>query len=687
MDQPSRTTLETKLQDLASNHRWTWDHPTTELLAELPGADPTTHPAATVADLDEQAWETITADSELVAQIEARHADLQATLADKPSPDIAYISAEFGISELVPQYSGGLGILAGDHLKSASDIALPLVGVGLFYRQGFFRQVLDGNKQAERYEICDPNRLGFADTGVTVTVEVPIQGEAAGTAPTIENVTARVWRLAVGRVDLYVLDTDVETNSPIARAITDRLYSGDSTHRVHQELILGIGGLRALQALDIEPRVVHLNEGHAGFLLLEKLQIHLAGGASWDEAIELTKASAVFTTHTPVPAGIDRFDREIVAPFITAWAEANGVEPDVLYQLAASPDDDGDPKPFNMAVLCLALTGAANGVSKLHGEVSRQLFGSVPAGPTIGSVTNGVHARTWVAPDLAELFDMQLGTDWDTGQAPAWDRVAELDNDEIKSVMANGRRRLIGLIASATDANGDPAIATANLDPEALTIGFARRFATYKRADLLLSEPSRLIKLLADDSRPVQFVFAGKAHPADVPGKEIMSRVVAFARSPEANGRFIFLPDYEMAVARAMYAGCDIWLNNPIRPREASGTSGEKAALNGGLQLSILDGWWDEMYDGENGWAIVGSESDDPATRDKEEATSIFELLENQVLPLFYAGQGRPTTDWLAKVRHNWTTLGPRVTSTRMVTDYRDEVYNPARERHRNAFG
>jgi starch phosphorylase len=577
---------------------------------------------------------------------------------------------EYGISELVPQYSGGLGILAGDHLKSASDLNLPFVAVGLFYRQGFFRQGLDGNRQAERYETCDPTRLGYADTGVTVTVNID------GT-----DVAAKVWKLAVGRIDLYCLDTNLEANPLPHRDITDRLYSGDSQHRVHQELVIGVGGLRALRALGIEPTVVHLNEGHAGFLLFEQLHTHLAAGADWDGAVAKTKNGAVFTTHTPVPAGIDRFDRELVEPFLSAWADehaddltAAGLTLDDLYELGASPDDDGDPKPFNMAVLCLNLSGAANGVSQLHGKVSRRLFGSVPAGGAIGSVTNGVHARTWVAPDLADLFDMILGQGWEAGSRDAWHKVSDLEDDTIKIVKSSGRGRLIETVAAA-------GIDTANLDPEALTVGFARRFATYKRADLLLSEVERLAAMLADDSRPIQFVFAGKAHPADIPGKDVMEKVVAFSRSPEANGRFIFLPDYEMAIARAMYAGCDVWLNNPVRPREASGTSGEKAALNAGLQLSILDGWWDEMYDGHNGWAIASSDSDDPATRDKEEAASIYQLLEEEILPLFYAGSGRPTSDWLAKVRHNWLTLGPLVTATRMVADYRDQVYAPARAR------
>ncbi len=674
MDHPTRTAVEPKLFELARNHRWTWHTPTADLLAAVPGASSEVHPVATISNLTDDDWAALLADGELVTSIEREHHELTALLATKPDTLIAYVSAEFGISELVPQYSGGLGILAGDHLKSASDLNLPLAGVGLFYQEGFFRQELDGINQAERYEHCDPDMLGYVDTGITVSVDVAGTGDKSNSDA--DAVAAKVWKLAVGRIDLFVLDTNLESNSAEGRTITNRLYSGDNEHRVRQELILGIGGLRALRGLGIEPEVVHLNEGHAGFLLLEKIETQLTAGDTFERAVEVTKAGTVFTTHTPVPAGIDRFDRSLITTYIGPWAERNEVPLDTLFELAASPDDDGDPKPFNMAVFCLALTSAANGVSQLHGEVSRELFASVPAGPSIAAITNGVHARTWVDPKLADLFTEALGADWEVGSKSAWKRVNELDDETIKQVRAAGRGRLIDVIAGA-------GIDASKLDPEALTIGFARRFATYKRADLLLTEVSRLAAMLADDSRPIQFVFAGKAHPADVPGKALMAKIVEFSQSAEANGRFIFLPDYEMGIARAMYAGCDVWLNNPIRPHEASGTSGEKAALNGGLQCSILDGWWDEMYDGENGWAIATSDSDDGAVRDKFEAASIYELLENEILHLFYSGAGRPTKGWLDKVKHNWVTLGPKVTSTRMVADYRDQLYGPAQLRFR----
>ena len=665
MNQNQRPDIEQKLFELARNHRWTWHQPTAQVLEAVPGASQYRHPVDTITRLTASQWKTLLNNDELVAQITSEHAGLMKVVNGAPKKTTtAYISAEFGISELVPQYSGGLGILAGDHLKSASDLNLPLVGLGLFYQEGFFRQEIKANKQTERYDYVDPALTGYLDTGVTVSVDV---GD--------EAVSARVWKLAVGSIELYVLDTNVSGNSPAARMITDRLYSGDNEHRVRQELILGIGGLRALSALGICPDIFHLNEGHAGFMLLELLEGELQRGATFNEAVKSTKARTVFTTHTPVPAGIDRFDRSLVKQYIGSWAKANNVPMSTLYKMASSRDDQGNP-PFNMAAFCLSLSGAANGVSKLHGKVSRQLFANVPGGKKIGHVTNGVHARTWVAPDLAEVFDDKLGKDWEMGSPMAWSDVDNIDDATMRKVKKAGRARLIDMI----DSRG---LNAKNLDSKALTVGFARRFATYKRADLLLLQMNRVVEMLADDDRPIQFVFAGKAHPADKPGKALLNKIASFGNSKAANGRFIFVPDYEMAIARDMYAGCDVWLNNPIRPHEASGTSGEKAALNGGLQCSILDGWWDEMYDGDNGWAIATSESEVPKTRDKFEANSINDLLQNEIIPLFYEANGSPSSAWLTKVRHNWATLGPKVPAARMVADYRDQVYKPAVKRSR----
>ena len=412
--------------------------------------------------------------------------------------------------------------------------------------------------------------------------------------------------------------------------------------------MLGVGGARALHALGWDVGVHHLNEGHAGFLLLELLDRRIAPGASLDEALAAIAPGIVFTTHTPVPAGIDRFEPPLATEYLDFWAERWALPVGDLLALGADPSDD--PPAFNMAALCLRSAGRANGVSKLHGTVSRELFGAVPGGSEITSVTNGVHARTWVMPELQDVFDHSLGSGWAGGDRQAWDRVDAIDGDVIRAVRRSGAAQLREMVADRVGVE---------LDPDALTVGFARRFATYKRATLLLRSAEALHELLADDERPIQFVFAGKAHPADEPGKSLLEQIVAFTRSSAANGRFVFVPDYEMAVARAMYAGCDVWLNNPVRPREASGTSGEKSALNGGLNCSISDGWWDEMADGRNGWVIPDSRASAPDRRDDHDAEATLAILRDDVRAEYYA-DGVPLSDaWLARVRHNWRTPRP----------------------------
>ncbi|MEL7156835.1 MAG: alpha-glucan family phosphorylase [Actinomycetota bacterium] len=645
------------LTGLARHHRWTWSAPARELLERVGGADGLTrHPAAVVADLTPAELAALAADDAVVAAVAELATPDRGPLSSTDGPDIAYFSPEFGISELVPQYSGGLGILAGDHLKAADDLDLALCGVGLFYRQGFFRQVVTNGAQGERYLRYTPEELGGIDTGVTVTVPFPGR-----------TVTAAVWRFQVGDVPLLLLDTDVAANAAPDRAITDRLYSGDRRHRLEQELILGVGGARALRALGWEVGVHHLNEGHAGFLLLELFDRRIADGATLATAQAQVRPGVVFTTHTPVPAGIDRFEPELAAPYLAPWAEAWGVGGAELLALGHAPDDD--PPAFNMAAFCLRAAGRANGVSKLHGRVSRELFAAVPGGDRITSITNGVHARTWVMPELQTLFDGALGPGWAAGDPAAWSAVDDIGAAAIRSVRRRGADRLTTLVAERTGTE---------LDPTALTVGFARRFATYKRADLLLQPAEQLAALLADDDRPLQFVFAGKAHPADDEGKALLAAIVAFAATPAANGRFVFVPDYDMEVAQAMYAGCDVWLNNPIRPREASGTSGEKSALNGGLNCSISDGWWDEMADGINGWTIPNGDHAEPAARDRFEAESALGLLGGEILDDYLDG-GRALGDrWIARIRHTWRSLGPRVTAARMVDDYRRELYEPA---------
>ncbi len=583
--------LRESLLALARNHRWTWSPPVQAIFRSLPGFDPTLHPVQIVAALDDAQLDELTADSALVARVSSEAATL-ADLTDRAParPDVAYFSPEFGLSELVRQYSGGLGVLAGDHLKAASDLGVRLCAVGLFYRGGFFRQRLTDGGQTERYATYEPEALGCVDSGVEVTVPMADH-----------EVAARVWRLDVGRVPLVLLDTDLEANRPEDRSITDRLYGGDRRHRLEQELVLGVGGARALASLGWNAPVTHLNEGHAGFLILELLDHRIQAGLDLEDALGDIRPSLVFTTHTPVPAGIDRFEVKLARRYLRPWAERWDVSMTDLMALGNDPDDE--PAAFNMAAFCLRAAGRANGVSKLHGAVSRDLFATVPGGDAIGSVTNGVHARTWVTPRLQEAFDEVLGPTWADGDADAWQRIDQLDDDRIRSIRRAGGAELHTLVADRTEAT---------LDPDALIVGFARRFATYKRATLLLRHPDELAALLADDDRPVQFVFAGKAHPADGGGKALLADIVAYGRSPRARGRFLFLPDYDMAIARAMFAGCDVWLNTPVRPHEASGTSGEKSALNGGLNCSISDGWWDEMADGSNGWTIPSSEAADP---------------------------------------------------------------------------
>jgi starch phosphorylase len=469
-----------------------------------------------------------------------------------------------------------------------------------------------------------------------------------------------VWRIDVGRIPLLLLDTHVAENSESDRLIADRLYGGDRAHRLDQEMVLGVGGARALAALDWVTPVHHLNEGHAGFIALELIDRVIVGG-DLASALGRIRPGLVFTTHTPVPAGIDCFDKDLIVPYLEPWAERWGVPVEEILALGQDPEDE---HRFNMAAMALRLSSHANGVSKLHGEVSRGLFAGMGIGDEITSITNGVHARTWVGPEIQRTFDEVMGPEWANGDPGAWDRVSHIDDDRLGALRAGASRRLADLVAAGRD-----------LDPDALIIGFARRFAPYKRATLLLQEPDRLRHLLEDDGRPVHLVFAGKAHPQDGHGKSLVSEVVSFASSPAANNRFTFVPGYDMRIARTLVEGCDIWLNNPIRPREASGTSGEKAALNGGLNCSILDGWWAEMYDGANGWAIASSEEEDEELRDAAEAASLYDTL-GTILEMYHGE--RPA--FQERIRHGWRTLGPRVTAARMLRDYVHDIYRPALE-------
>jgi starch phosphorylase len=691
------------LRELAMNLRWAWDEPTRDLFRWVdPDAWDATHhdPVGVLATAAPERLAELAADPAFlryqrsVAEDLARYLDeprwFQSRSADSSLRQVAYFSPEFGIAEALPQYSGGLGILAGDHLKSASDLGVPLVGVGLFYRHGYFRQGLshDGWQQ-ERFPDQDPWTMPL-----TRCEGVRVQVELAGIP-----LVAQVWRADVGRIPLYLLDADVDDNPEELRSVTDRLYGGDVEHRLRQEILLGIGGVRALEALGIDAQVFHTNEGHAGFLGLERMRRSIVDDAlTFAEAVEATRAASIFTTHTPVPAGIDRFPRALIETYFGGWAAECGITVDDLMALghreseaAAEPDDER----FNMAVMGLRLAGRSNAVSKLHGAVSREMFqelwpdlgiDEVP----IGSVTNGVHGSTWVSADVDDLLARHVLPEWDEAPAEAWGRLWSTPDDEVWRVKDQARARLVAFvrervkqraIASGISAS-EAAWAEDLLDPNALTIGFARRFATYKRANLLLAQAERLQSLLLSADRPVQFIFAGKAHPADDQGKQMISDIVGYAKDLGVRHRFVFLDDYDIAVARTLYQGSDVWLNTPRRPQEACGTSGMKAALNGTLNCSILDGWWDELFDGDNGWAITSADDrDDLEARDRLEADSLFDLLEHQIIPLFHdrtdPSAGSVPRGWVRRVKANLVSLGPAVVASRMVRDYVTDLYEP----------
>ncbi|MDJ0924731.1 MAG: alpha-glucan family phosphorylase [Acidimicrobiia bacterium] len=656
----SRYELESTLLQIAGNYSWTWDLLARKLFNRIPSmnGDAGLHPAERIKLLSEETWASLLTDPDFSDLARRAHSRIPMPVPLTKESTVAYFSPEFGVSEMLPQYSGGLGVLAGDHLKAASDLRMPMLAVGLFYRDGFFVQALEDGEQRERYVTNNPRFLALEATPARVELQLAER-----------CVTARVWKADVGSTQLYLLDTDLEVNDERGRRVSDRLYAGDREHRIRQELLMGVGGIRALRQLGFEPAKFHLNEGHAGFLALELIADEMEKGFSLEEAVWAVRGRVVFTTHTPVPAGIDRFSPELMHKYLGVWAERYGVDMAELLQLGILPGSDDH---FNMAAFCVRIAGRSNGVSRLHGEVSRVMFHDVPGGPNITSVTNGVHARTWVHPTLQETFEEAIGPAWHGADAEEWKSVDQISDTNIRSIFQTGRRELIEL------ANRQIGEET-GLKPDILTVGFARRFATYKRADLVLADLDRVLEILNNEERPVQFVFAGKAHPADEPGKAVMRRVIAFASDPASRGRFVFIPGYNMAVARTMYAGCDVWLNNPIRPREACGTSGEKAALNGGLNFSILDGWWDECFDGENGWAIPSSASEDPATRDREEAAYLYDILATEIIPLYYGdGSERPSSQWLDKVRHNWRTLGPFVTAARMVAEYGERIYQVA---------
>jgi len=614
----------------------------------------------------------------------ARHAGVL-----RPRP-VAYFSAEFGVHESLPVYSGGLGVLAGDHIKSASDLGIPLVGVGLFYGQGYFRQRLDRDGwQHEEYLETDVNQLAMetaiGKNGRPVVVQVDTHHGP---------IYAKVWRVKVGRCDLFLLDSDVEGNTPEDREMTSRLYGGDGRVRVHQELLLGVGGLRALKALGITPGVLHLNEGHSGFAVLEAIRQRMEEeGISFDTAVPQVAREVVFTTHTPVPAGHDRFDADLIEEHLGPLRESLGLSKKSFMALGReNPESD---ERFCMTVLGLKLSRRANAVSSLHGEVSRAMWtGLFPGKPEdavpIGHITNSVHAPTWLAPQMFRLYDRHLGTGWHlrSSEAKIWEGIDNVDDGELWETHFNLKSRMIEFVrrraVKQATHRGESREVLQQLErvlsPDALTIGFARRFATYKRANLILADIEKIAGMVNDPKRPVQFVFAGKAHPLDEPGKRVLQQIAQLMRDPLFSDKFVFVEDYDINVGRHLTQGVDVWLNNPRRPLEASGTSGQKVVLNGGLNLSVLDGWWAEAYDGLNGFAIgSGRTHSDMNVHDTRDGDDLLRVLREEVIPLYYQRDrdGLPR-GWIQRMKRTIRTLGWRFNADRMVMDYTLKCYVPA---------
>jgi starch phosphorylase len=617
---------------------------------------------------------------------------------------IAYFSMEFGLHEALPVYSGGLGVLAGDHLKTASDLGVPLVGVGIAFSQGYFRQVLDSEGwQNERYPPNDWHDLPVSAVHdaegrrARVAVALPVLGEAPGTT---RDVLLQAWRVDVGRVPLYLLDANLAENPPEDRALTNTLYGGDRSHRVRQEILLGVGGVRMLRAVGVHPAVCHMNEGHSAFLAIERVrQLMAESGAPFVVAAEASAAGNIFTTHTPVPAGNDAFAHDLVAPYLASLGHGLGLDGDAVMRLG-KVDPRASGGEFSMPVLAIRMADRYNGVSVLHGREARAmwrvLWPDLPEHEVpIGSITNGVHLGTWVTSELAAAYARAFGPEWQERGADAamWAKVSEIPDEELWAIHQRARRDLCASIPDRVRAHAavrgipfDPGRLPDPLDPDALTIGFARRFATYKRGTLLLRDPERLVRVATRAGRPVQLVFSGKAHPQDWGGKELIRDIVRASRTGALRGRVVFLEDYDMGIARALVSGVDVWLNTPRRPLEASGTSGMKAALNGVLHASVLDGWWAEAFTGDNGFAIGhGEEYADAEHGDRVEAEALYRLLEDEIVPLFYDrdASGLPR-GWIARMKRSIATVGPSFNTARMVEEYTTTLYEPAVRRYQD---
>ncbi|KAB8332644.1 glycosyltransferase family 1 protein [Scytonema tolypothrichoides VB-61278] len=702
------------LRKLAYNLHWDWNVETKDLFRRL---DPDLwessrhNPVLMLGTISQARLLEVVEDEGFLAQMDRAARQLEDYLQErtwyekqrighasdeKGQEYYAYFSAEFGLVDCLPVYSGGLGVLAGDHLKSASDLGLPLVGVGLLYQQGYFAQYLNADGwQQERYPINDfynmPLHLERNPDGSELRISVDYPGR---------TVYARVWRVQVGSVPLYMLDTNIEPNNPYDHNITDQLYGGDIDMRIHQEIMLGIGGVRMLKALGYNITAYHMNEGHAAFSALERIRILLQEeGLNYPEAKQVVASSNIFTTHTPVPAGIDLFPPDKMLYYLGHYADVFGLNKDQF--LALGRENTGDlSAPFSMAVLALKMATFSNGVAQLHGVVSRQMFKNlwrnVPTEEVpIKAITNGVHARSCVAKSTQELYDRYLGPSWSSAPPdnPLWERMDAIPDEELwrnhercrLDMIMYVRERLVKHLRDRGASPSEIASAQEVLDPKVLTIGFARRFATYKRATLWMRDVERIKRiLLGNKDRKVQFVISGKAHPKDIPGKELIRDINHFIDEQGLEKQIVFVPNYDIYIARLMVAGCDIWLNTPRRPREASGTSGMKAAMNGLPNLSVLDGWWDEADYVRTGWAIGHGEMyDDPSYQDEIEANAFYDLVEKEVVPLFYDRDvdGLPRR-WIDKMKDAIQLNCPFFNTARMVREYAERAYFPTSDRY-----
>ena len=694
-----------QLSEIAGNLWWSWHGDAQDLFRRLDQQaweDCYHNPVAMLGQLGQDRLEKLAEDDGFISHMHRVHENLQRYLThsgwwpktfgtDHAGPLVAYFCAEYGITETLPIYSGGLGVLAGDHMKSASELNVPLVGIGLLYQQGYFRQRLNADGwQLELFPRNDfanlPCQRVRTDDGAELTIDIDLADRV---------IKAYAWRVRIGRTDLYLLDTNVPSNSPEDRHITAQLYGGDQETRIRQEIVLGVGGVRMLRALGFRPKVYHMNEGHSAFLSLERIHFLMSEQhIDFHTAVEIVVSSNVFTTHTPVPAGNDAFEPWLIEKYMGGFAEQLGISPDEFLSLGRQETGNKD-EPMCLTILAMRMARYRNGVSALHGQISRNLWAGVwPGVPDdeipIDHITNGIHTPTWISHELATLYDRYLGPDWSERwtDTSTWEAADNIPDPELwrtherrrERLVSFARRRLRRQLAKRGAGAAELATAQEVLDPEALTIGFARRFATYKRAGIILSDIPRLKKLLNNPDKRVQIIFSGKAHPRDNPGKDLIRQIIHISRQEPFRRSLLFLEDYDINVARYLVQGVDIWLNTPLRPMEASGTSGMKVSANGGLNVSILDGWWAEAYRSDLGWAVGSGESyDDLEYQNRVESQALYDLLEKDIVPLFYRrGKDNLPREWIAMMKASIRDLAPVFSSNRMVHDYSVNFYAPA---------